>query len=116
MVQARLDEDTRFRLLRLLEDRPELSQRQIAAELGLSLGGVNYCLKALVEKGLVKVRNFQASERKLRYAYVLTPAGLTEKAGLTSRFLMRKMAEYEALRTEIETLKGEIERTQKEMG
>ena len=102
------DEDLRFRVLRLLEGNPELSQRQIARELGISLGGVNYCLRALADKGYVKIRNFRASNNKLRYAYFLTPAGLSEKAGLTGRFLARKMAEYEALTAEIEALRRDM--------
>ena len=103
-----LDDDTRFRLLRLLEDEPELSQREISERLGVSLGGVNYVLRALVEKGLLKVRNFRASDNKLRYAYVLTPRGIDAKARLTAGFLRRKMAEYEALRAEIEALGGKV--------
>ena len=98
----------RFRLLRLLEEEPELSQREISHRLGVSLGGVNYVLRALVEKGLLKVRNFRASNNKLRYAYVLTPRGIDAKARLTTGFLRRKMAEYEALRAEIEALGGDI--------
>lgn len=97
-------EDVRFRILRVLELHPEYSQREIANSLGVSLGGVNYCLRALVEKGHVKVANFRRSETKLRYAYVLTPSGVAEKAVLTSRFLQRKIKEYEALKAEIDAL------------
>lgn len=96
-------------MLRLLEGNPHLSQREIAAELGVSLGGTNYCLRALIQKGQVKVRNFRAADNKLRYAYVLTPRGLEEKARLAGRFLRRKRAEYHALKAEIESLQAEME-------
>lgn len=98
-------DDVRFRLLRVLQDDADLSQRQIAAELGVSLGAVNYCLRALTEKGQIKVGNFRSSNNKTRYAYILTPRGITEKTRLTSAFLKRKMAEYEALKAEIEALR-----------
>ncbi len=94
----------------MLEEQPDLSQRQMAEELGVSLGAVNYCLKALVEKGQIKIRNFRAANNKLRYAYVLTPGGLAEKTRLTSRFLKRKMAEYEALKAEIEAIQESMGR------
>lgn len=100
-------EDARFRVLRLIERRPNLSQREIANELGVSLGAVNYCLNALIEKGLVKVNNFRASDNKLRYAYLLTPRGVSERARLTGRFLQRKLREYEMLKSEIESLQSE---------
>jgi EPS-associated MarR family transcriptional regulator len=95
-------------LLRALDASPDLSQRDLALRTGISLGAVNYCLKALAEKGLVKVRNFQASNRKLRYAYVLTPAGIEAKTRLTARFLKRKVAEYERLQAEIAELEAEL--------
>lgn len=101
-------EDTRFRVLRLLQENPEISQRQIADALGVSLGGVNYCVRALVDKGLVKVKNFRNSENKIAYAYFLTPKGIAEKTALTARFLKRKMQEYELLKAEIESLKSEM--------
>jgi EPS-associated MarR family transcriptional regulator len=100
-------EDLRFRVLRLLQEKPEMSQREISAALGVSFGGVNYCLQALAEKGMIKIRNFRASNNKLRYAYVLTPQGIAEKTALTGRFLRRKMAEYEALKAEIEAVRAE---------
>ena len=100
--------DARYRIMRLLEGKPDLSQREIASELGISLGAVNYCLKALGAKGYVKVQNFRVSERKWRYAYVLTPRGALAKARLTSRFLRRKLSEYEALRLEIAALEAEL--------
>ena len=100
-----LQEDTHFRVLALLEKNPDISQRDLAKALGISLGGVNYSLRALVEKGMVKAQNFSSSDKKLAYAYILTPKGLTEKSMLTARFLKRKMEEYEALKVEIESLK-----------
>ena len=95
--------------MRVLEENPEASQRQIASELNVSLGGENYCLKALVDRGLVKLGNFVKSDRKIGYAYFLTPEGMTEKAKITTRFLKRKMAEYEQLQEEIERLKVELQ-------
>ena len=92
--QATAQEDTRYRVLRLLEDKPDITQREIAETLGVSLGGVNYCLRALVDKGLVKIHNFQNSKNKLGYVYLLTPHGIAEKTSLTTRFLKRKMQEY----------------------
>lgn len=94
-------------MLRILEQEPELSQRELAKQLGVSTSGVNYCLKALIGKGWVKVQNFAQSKNKLGYAYVLTPSGMAHRACLTGRFLKRKMQEYEALRAEIEALKSE---------
>ena len=99
-----LQEDTHFRVLGLLEQNLDLSQRELAKVLGVSLGGVNYSLRALVERGMVKMQNFKKSEKKLAYAYVLTPRGLSEKTRLTASFLKRKLEEYEALRTEIASL------------
>ncbi len=103
-------EDTRFRVLRLLQDNPDLTQREIAEALGISLGGVNYCLRALASKGLVKIRNFRNSNNKMGYAYLLTPKGIAEKTALTAHFLKRKMDEYEALKAEIEALEEEIKK------
>ena len=104
-----LQEDTHFRVLGLLEQNPDLSQRELAKVLGVSLGGVNYSLRALAERGMVKVQNFKRSEKKLAYAYVLTPRGLSEKARLTASFLKRKLEEYEALKTEIISLQQTAE-------
>lgn len=104
-----LDDDLRFQLLRLLDQNPDLSQREIARELGLSLGAINYVLRALVDKGQIKVQNFRASDNKLRYAYILTPGGLEAKARLTTGFLRRKLAEYEALRDMIAALEAELD-------
>lgn len=108
--QAKIQEDTFFRLLRLLEENPDLTQRELAEKLGVSVGGMNYCLKALMGKGLVKMQNFNQSKNKFGYVYILTPRGLTEKAALMGQFLKRKMEEYDALKAEIETLKGEARR------
>ncbi|NVJ91906.1 MAG: MarR family EPS-associated transcriptional regulator [Methylocystaceae bacterium] len=102
------NEDTRYRIMRLIEEYPEITQRELADKLGVSAGGVNYCLKALVDKGLVKAKNFKNSNNKAGYLYLLTPAGLTEKTFLTRRFLARKLEEYEALRDEVESLQAEI--------
>jgi EPS-associated MarR family transcriptional regulator len=101
-------DEVRFKILRMLEAHPESSQRDLASALGISLGGVNYCLKALVDKGLVKVANFRRSDNKLGYAYVLTPGGMAERALLTGRFLQRKIREYEVIRAEIEDLTKEF--------
>ena len=101
-------EDLHFRVLQLLQSRPDISQRELAEQLGISHGKANYCLKALMDKGLVKLHNFSHSNHRWGYAYLLTPAGIAEKAALTGRFLQRKIAEYEALRAEIEALRGEM--------
>ena len=101
-------DELRLRVLRALEANPELSQRQLAAELGVSLGGVNYALKALIERGFVKADNFRKSGSKVAYLYVLTPKGLAEKSSLATAFLGRKLEEDEVLRQEIESLKGEV--------
>ena len=101
-------DETLFRVLRTLEAKPQTSQRELADDLGVSLGKANYCLKALVDKGLVKIQNFRNSRNKLAYAYVLTPSGVAARAALTGRFLKRKVAEYEALQKEIEELKREV--------
>lgn len=102
-------EDTQFRLLRQLDLEPRLNQRRLAKRLGLSLGKVNYCVQALVGKGLVKISNFKRSDNKVAYAYLLTPAGLQEKARLTVGFLQSKQQQYERLRAEIAELQGEVE-------
>ena len=94
-------------MLRILHDRPDVTQREIAELLGVSTSGLNYCLNALIDKGWVKVYNFSESKHKFRYVYLLTPSGIAEKAALTGRFLQRKLLEYEALRAEIESLSGE---------
>jgi EPS-associated MarR family transcriptional regulator len=107
--QAKLQEDTYFRVMRILQESPDLTQRELAEKLGISLGGLNYCLKALMAKGMVKMKNFTTSKNKFGYVYVLTPTGMTEKAAITHRFLQRKMDEYEALKAEIETLRADVD-------
>lgn len=107
--RSKLQEDVRFRVLRLLEDNPQITQRQLAKTVGVSVGGIHYVLNALVDKGLVKLGNFSAAKDKRRYSYILTPKGLSEKAVLTRQFLARKMAEYEALKAEIEALQAETD-------
>jgi EPS-associated MarR family transcriptional regulator len=106
--RSQLQEDTYFRVLRMLQDNPDMTQREIAEKLGISTSGLNYCLKALIDKGWVKVQNFSQSKNKFGYIYVLTPQGIAEKAMLTGRFLKRKMTDYEQLQAEIEVLKAEI--------
>ncbi len=97
----------RYRVMQLLQEDPDLTQRELAEKLGVSVGGVNYCLKALVDKGWVKMKNLTHSKNKFGYVYVLTPHGLSEKAELTGRFLKRKMAEYEIIKNQIKNLKAE---------
>ena len=103
-------EDVRLRILRELEQNPELSQRQLAEKLGVSVGKANYCLKALMQVGWVKAGNFARSKNKGGYAYALTPTGIKEKAAMTVRFLERKQQQYEQLKKEIEELKMEVGR------
>ena len=100
--------ETHLKVLRLLQANPHMTQRELAAALGLSLGKTNFCLRALLDKGLLKMQNFHNSKRKLAYAYLLTPAGLVEKAALTRRFLECRMQEYELLQAEIESLRREV--------
>ena len=106
---AARQEDTAFRVMRLLQANPDLTQRELAEQLGVSVSGLNYCLKALIEKGWVKMHNFSQSKNKFGYVYILTPSGITEKAALTSRFLKRKLEEYESLTAEIQSLKTEAD-------
>ena len=103
-----MDLETRFRLLRALDRNPDLSQRDLARELGVSLGKTHYVLKALIERGWVKAANFGRSQQKHRYLYQLTPHGVTAKARITRRFLQRKLEEHEALTAEIEKLRLEV--------
>lgn len=105
-----LTEEVRYKLLKLLEPNPQLSQREVARELGISLGKVNYCLKALVDRGWIKAANFKNSKNKSAYMYLLTPRGIEEKARVTARFLQSRLRDYEALRAEIEQLRGEAQR------
>lgn len=108
--RTKLQEDTHFRVLRFLQENPEISQRELAEAVGVSVGGIHYVLNALIDKGLVKLGNFTAAEDKRRYAYVLTPKGIARRAALTKAFLARKMAEYEALREEIEALQSDVDK------
>ena len=97
-------EDARFRILHLVEQEPELSQRQLAERLGISLGAVNYLIRAMTQRGFVTLKTFHRSDRKLAYAYSLTPEGALEKGRLISRFMKRKLMEYQALKEEIREL------------
>lgn len=105
--------ETQYKVMRLLEANPEMSQRDVARALGVSLGRVNYCLRALVVKGCIKATNFRNSRNKSAYMYLLTPHGVSEKARLTVEFLQRKVQEYEALRVEIREIRREaaVDRT-----
>jgi len=106
--RSKVQEDVRFRVLRLLHDNPELSQRDLAQAVGISNGSAHYLLSALLDKGLIKLGNFTAAQDKRRYAYILTPKGIAEKAAITRRFLERKIQEYDALKAEIEALRDEL--------
>ena len=103
-----MSQDLEYRILKLLEERPNLTQRQLSKELGVSLGKTHYLIKALVDVGWVKLENFQRSDSKWGYAYLLTPRGIIEKASITARFLARKQEEYARLREEIAQLKLEV--------
>jgi EPS-associated MarR family transcriptional regulator len=109
-TQKLIDPDVHFRVLNLLEDDPKLTQRELAKKLGISLGGVNYCLKALINIGHIKVDNFSKNSNKSLYFYLLTPQGVTEKARLTASFLKRKMAEYKSLKKEIEIISLKVKK------
>lgn len=102
-------DQAKLKILQQLMLKPDSTQRELAQALGISLGSVNYCLQALAEKGCIKMHNFMNKKNKLVYAYLLTPSGIREKMQLTKYFLERKLAEYEALRTEIEALRVEVE-------
>ncbi len=108
MTPTELHEETHLKVLRLLEGNPRLSQREVSENLGVGLGKTNFCITALVDKGLIKVQSFRKSQNKLAYAYLLTPSGIAEKSALTARFLKRKMAEYEHLQTVIAELQLEV--------
>ncbi|MDQ6799755.1 MAG: MarR family EPS-associated transcriptional regulator [Acidobacteriota bacterium] len=103
-----ISDEIRYRLLHYLEEHPQASQRELAQYLDVSVGKVNYCIRALIAKGLVKMRNFRGSRKKLAYAYVLTPKGLEEKVNVTAHFLKRKLAEYDSIVQEIERLTREV--------
>lgn len=104
-----LTDEYRYKILKRLEAEPEVSQRELARELGISLGKVNYCLNALIEIGLVKANNFRQSQNKKGYIYLLTPSGVEEKAKITVRFLKYKLTEYEAIKAEIQQLQNDID-------
>ena len=105
-----MNEEAHFKLLRLLGENPQATQREIARELGISLGKVNYCLQALIEIGHIKANNFKNSRNKAAYIYLLTPKGISAKAHITARYLQRRMDEFEDLRREIDELKAELNR------
>ncbi len=107
-VLKSIDPDVHFRVLHLLEEEPELTQRELAQKLGISLGGVNYGIKALIEIGHIKVGNFRKNPNKSVYLYLLTPKGIAEKANLTAGFLKRKMIEYNALKNEIDAIQRKM--------
>jgi EPS-associated MarR family transcriptional regulator len=107
-----ISDEIRYRILSYLNEHPEASQRDVAKALGVSVGKVNYCLRALIEKGLLKMRNFRNSKNKRAYTYILTPKGIEEKVNVTLRFLRRKIEEYNALSTEIERLNRELVATE----
>lgn len=107
MTTDLIREESHLYALRLLEANPDLSQRELARALGISLGKTNYCVRALLDKGLIKMQNFRNSDNKLGYAYLLTPAGIAAKTDLTRRFLKIKTQEYEILKREIEQLRRE---------
>ena len=102
-----MKEEVVYKLLKLIESKPHLSQRKIAQTMGVSLGKTNYCLKALVDKGFIKFHNFYKNKKKSAYIYFLTPQGIEEKAAVTYRFLQKKIKEYENIKVEIESLKDE---------
>ena len=107
MDLRRLQDEIAYKLLKLIEAEPHLSQRDIAKKMGVSLGKTNYCLKALIDKGFIKFQNFYNNKKKTTYIYLLTPRGIEEKAAVTYRFLQRKLEEYENIKVEVENLKVE---------
>ena len=108
----KLREDVNFRILRLLQDNPEMSQRELAKAVGLSTGGIHYVLNALLDKGLLKIENSKTTKDKRRYAYLLTSEGMASKANLTKRFLIRKMADYDLLKAEIDEVFEDLSDTE----
>jgi len=102
-----ISDEVKYRLLKLLEQDPNLSQRAISREMGISLGKVNYCLHAMIDKGIIKAKNFYKSKNKTAYTYFLTPKGIDEKSRITLKFLQIKLNEYENLKTEIEEIRKE---------
>lgn len=110
MIDKALNDEIRYRLFKLVEEHPDMSQRQLAEAMGISVGKLNYCLRALVEVGMIKMGNFAKSNHKLGYAYILTPKGIIEKSKVTARFLARKEWEYEELKAQIQALREEASR------
>jgi EPS-associated MarR family transcriptional regulator len=108
MEKSIMNDETHYRLLKLIETNPAMSQRDLADAMGVSLGKINYCMRAVIARGLVKVKNFTANPNKRAYAYYLTPKGMEEKTRVTTRFLASKMREYEELKREIARLKNEV--------
>jgi len=109
-----MPEEIHYHVLKLIEKNPSITQRELASELGVSVGKANYCMKALIDKGWVKASNFKNSNKKLAYFYILTPSGIEQKAKITVNFLKRKMNDYEQLKQEIEMLKNEVNSHEKE--
>jgi EPS-associated MarR family transcriptional regulator len=103
-----MNDELQHRIFKIIEKNPSINQRDLSRELGISLGKANYCLRALVDKGWVKINNFRNNRRKLAYAYILTPSGIDEKASVTLRYLKRKMQEYDELKIAVEELKKEL--------
>lgn len=114
-MKTSVDDEMTYRVLGLLEQEPNISQRELSDKLGISLGKTNYCMRALIDKGLIKVTNFRASDNKKAYVYLLTPSGLEEKARATVAFLRKKRLEYDALRMEIDRLQEEVHSQQREL-
>ena len=111
-LRTQLQEDTTYRVLRMLQANPDLTQREIALRLGMSTSGLNYCLRALINKGCVKVQNFGQSKNKFGYIYLLTPAGISQKAQMAAQFLQRKLLEHQQLTQEIQALTNELKEGQ----
>lgn len=111
-----LSDEVRYKLFRLFEENPEMSQRDVARELGISVGKVNFCVKALIESGFVKAARFKNSQNKVGYMYLLTPSGIQHKARLTARFLRYKLEQYADLRAEIERLRSDARRQSRRNG
>jgi EPS-associated MarR family transcriptional regulator len=107
-VPEALPDETRYRLLKYLEANPDASQRALAREMGVSLGKINYCIRALLDRGWIKVQNVKNSDNKLAYKYLLTPTGIEQKARITVRFLKKRLEEYETLEQEIASLREEV--------
>ena len=109
-VNKKIDREIRYRLLKLLSDNPKMTQRDLSAEMGISLGKINFCLSELTRKGLIKINRFKGAKKKTNYLYKLTPYGLEEKARITLSFLRQKQNEYEAIKRQIEELEKEAGR------